>query len=57
MVIRIWTTARFVEIDQYDVYRTPVFIFFQNIRKIDGGSGPARFRLMMSDGQHSMSCE
>ncbi|XP_021443678.2 replication protein A 70 kDa DNA-binding subunit isoform X1 [Oncorhynchus mykiss] len=26
-----------------------------NIRKIDGGSGPARFRLMMSDGQHSMS--
>jgi hypothetical protein len=57
MVIRIWTTATFVEIDQSDVYRTPVFIFFQNIRKIDGGSGPARFRLMMSDGQHSMSCE
>ncbi|XP_055751644.1 replication protein A 70 kDa DNA-binding subunit-like isoform X2 [Salvelinus fontinalis] len=26
-----------------------------NIRKIDGGSGPTRFRLMMSDGQHSMS--
>ncbi|XP_031646716.1 replication protein A 70 kDa DNA-binding subunit isoform X2 [Oncorhynchus kisutch] len=26
-----------------------------NIRKIDGGSGQARFRLMMSDGQHSMS--
>ncbi|KAL0973222.1 hypothetical protein UPYG_G00200540 [Umbra pygmaea] len=26
-----------------------------NIRKIDGGSGPARYRLMMSDGQHSMS--
>lgn len=26
-----------------------------NIRKIDGGSGPARFRLMMSDGVHSMS--
>lgn len=26
-----------------------------NIRKIDGGSGPARFRAMMSDGRHSMS--
>uniref|UniRef100_A0A3Q1BV38 Replication protein A subunit n=1 Tax=Amphiprion ocellaris TaxID=80972 RepID=A0A3Q1BV38_AMPOC len=26
-----------------------------NIRKIDGGSGPARFRVMMSDGQHSLS--
>ncbi|XP_031429075.1 replication protein A 70 kDa DNA-binding subunit isoform X2 [Clupea harengus] len=26
-----------------------------NIRKIDGGNGPVRFRLMMSDGQHTMS--
>ncbi|KAJ8267219.1 hypothetical protein GJAV_G00139920 [Gymnothorax javanicus] len=26
-----------------------------NIRKIDGGSGPARFRLMMSDGLYTMS--
>uniref|UniRef100_UPI003AAADA7E replication protein A 70 kDa DNA-binding subunit isoform X2 n=1 Tax=Centroberyx gerrardi TaxID=166262 RepID=UPI003AAADA7E len=26
-----------------------------NIRKIDGGNGPARFRLMMSDGLHTMS--
>lgn len=26
-----------------------------NIRKIDGGSGPARFRAMMSDGRHSMT--
>ncbi|XP_053177158.1 replication protein A 70 kDa DNA-binding subunit [Scomber japonicus] len=26
-----------------------------NIRKIDGGNGPARFRVMMSDGQHSLS--
>lgn len=26
-----------------------------NIRKIDGGSGPARFRAMMSDGLHSMT--
>uniref|UniRef100_A0A6Q2Z5H3 Replication protein A subunit n=1 Tax=Esox lucius TaxID=8010 RepID=A0A6Q2Z5H3_ESOLU len=26
-----------------------------NIRKIDGGNGPARYRLMMSDGQYSMS--
>uniref|UniRef100_A0A8B9LLE0 Replication protein A subunit n=1 Tax=Astyanax mexicanus TaxID=7994 RepID=A0A8B9LLE0_ASTMX len=26
-----------------------------NIRKIDGGSGPVRFRLMMSDGLHTMS--
>ncbi|XP_046892266.1 LOW QUALITY PROTEIN: replication protein A 70 kDa DNA-binding subunit [Hypomesus transpacificus] len=26
-----------------------------NIRKIDGGNGPVRFRLMMSDGLHSMS--
>uniref|UniRef100_A0A8C8MDR1 Replication protein A subunit n=1 Tax=Oncorhynchus tshawytscha TaxID=74940 RepID=A0A8C8MDR1_ONCTS len=55
MVIQISTTARFVDIDQDHFDRTPVFIFFQNIRKIDGGSGPARFRLMMSDGQHSMS--
>ncbi|KAJ8347663.1 hypothetical protein SKAU_G00262520 [Synaphobranchus kaupii] len=26
-----------------------------NVRKIDGGSGPARFRLMMSDGLYTMS--
>uniref|UniRef100_A0A4W4DQL9 Replication protein A subunit n=1 Tax=Electrophorus electricus TaxID=8005 RepID=A0A4W4DQL9_ELEEL len=26
-----------------------------NIRKIEGGSGPVRFRLMMSDGLHTMS--
>ncbi|KAL2096114.1 hypothetical protein ACEWY4_008262 [Coilia grayii] len=26
-----------------------------NIRKIDGGNGPARFRLMMSDGMYTMS--
>ncbi|KAJ0021968.1 hypothetical protein NQD34_009458 [Periophthalmus magnuspinnatus] len=26
-----------------------------NIRKIDGGSGPARFRAMMSDGRYSMT--
>ncbi|XP_070761827.1 replication protein A 70 kDa DNA-binding subunit isoform X1 [Enoplosus armatus] len=26
-----------------------------NIRKIDGGSGPARFRVMMSDGRHTLS--
>nr|XP_057936409.1 replication protein A 70 kDa DNA-binding subunit [Doryrhamphus excisus] len=26
-----------------------------NIRKIEGGSGPVRFRVMMSDGQHTMS--
>ncbi|XP_057694257.1 replication protein A 70 kDa DNA-binding subunit isoform X2 [Corythoichthys intestinalis] len=26
-----------------------------SIRKIDGGSGPARFRVMMSDGRHTMS--
>lgn len=26
-----------------------------NIRKIDGGSGPARFRAMMSDGHHTMT--
>ncbi|XP_074495993.1 replication protein A 70 kDa DNA-binding subunit [Sebastes fasciatus] len=26
-----------------------------NIRKLDGGSGPARFRVMMSDGQHTLS--
>ncbi|XP_030633337.1 replication protein A 70 kDa DNA-binding subunit [Chanos chanos] len=26
-----------------------------NIRKIDGGSGPARYRVMMSDGLHTMS--
>lgn len=26
-----------------------------NIRKIDGGNGPARFRAMMSDGRHSMT--
>eukprot|EP00064_Thunnus_orientalis_P000326 superscaffoldBa00000016_g326 len=26
-----------------------------NIRKIDGGNGPARFRVMMSDGRHSLS--
>uniref|UniRef100_A0A8D3D6Q3 Replication protein A subunit n=1 Tax=Scophthalmus maximus TaxID=52904 RepID=A0A8D3D6Q3_SCOMX len=28
---------------------------FQNIRKIDGGNGPARFRVMMSDGRHTLS--
>uniref|UniRef100_A0A7N8XCY6 Replication protein A subunit n=1 Tax=Mastacembelus armatus TaxID=205130 RepID=A0A7N8XCY6_9TELE len=28
---------------------------FQHIRKIDGGNGPTRFRIMMSDGRHSMS--
>uniref|UniRef100_A0A3Q3QNJ7 Replication protein A subunit n=1 Tax=Monopterus albus TaxID=43700 RepID=A0A3Q3QNJ7_MONAL len=27
----------------------------QNIRKIDGGNGPARFRVMMSDGRHTLS--
>uniref|UniRef100_A0A3B4AAN1 Replication protein A subunit n=1 Tax=Periophthalmus magnuspinnatus TaxID=409849 RepID=A0A3B4AAN1_9GOBI len=27
----------------------------ENIRKIDGGSGPARFRAMMSDGRYSMT--
>ncbi|XP_077422624.1 replication protein A 70 kDa DNA-binding subunit isoform X2 [Vanacampus margaritifer] len=26
-----------------------------SIRKIEGGSGPARFRVMMSDGRHTMS--
>lgn len=26
-----------------------------NIRKLDGGSGAARFRVMMSDGQHTLS--
>ncbi|KAM9853645.1 replication protein A 70 kDa DNA-binding subunit isoform 2-T2 [Aulostomus maculatus] len=26
-----------------------------NIRKIEGGNGPARFRVMMSDGQHTLS--
>lgn len=26
-----------------------------NIRKIDNGNGPARYRVMMSDGQHSLS--
>uniref|UniRef100_A0A4W6BQ56 Replication protein A subunit n=1 Tax=Lates calcarifer TaxID=8187 RepID=A0A4W6BQ56_LATCA len=26
-----------------------------NIRKIDGGNGPARFRVMMSDGRHTLS--
>lgn len=30
---------------------------FQNIRKIDGGNGLSRFRLMMSDGLHTMSCK
>uniref|UniRef100_A0A8C1T2Z3 Replication protein A subunit n=1 Tax=Cyprinus carpio TaxID=7962 RepID=A0A8C1T2Z3_CYPCA len=28
---------------------------FQNIRKIDGGNGLSRFRVMMSDGLHTMS--
>uniref|UniRef100_A0A3B5LQI0 Replication protein A subunit n=1 Tax=Xiphophorus couchianus TaxID=32473 RepID=A0A3B5LQI0_9TELE len=27
----------------------------ENIRKIDGGSGPSRFRVMMSDGRHTLS--
>ncbi|KAM3616204.1 uncharacterized protein V6R79_014270 [Siganus canaliculatus] len=26
-----------------------------NIRRIEGGNGPARFRVMMSDGQHTLS--
>uniref|UniRef100_A0A8C6WE83 Replication protein A subunit n=1 Tax=Neogobius melanostomus TaxID=47308 RepID=A0A8C6WE83_9GOBI len=37
--------------------RKPFKIVLQNIRKIDGGSGPARFRAMMSDGRHSMTCK
>ncbi|KAG9351622.1 hypothetical protein JZ751_022873 [Albula glossodonta] len=31
------------------------FLQVVNIRRIDGGSGPARFRLMMSDGLYTMS--
>uniref|UniRef100_A0A665TN56 Replication protein A subunit n=1 Tax=Echeneis naucrates TaxID=173247 RepID=A0A665TN56_ECHNA len=32
-----------------------LYLIFQNIRKIDGGNGPARFRVMMSDGLHTLS--
>uniref|UniRef100_A0A8C2XJ52 Replication protein A subunit n=1 Tax=Cyclopterus lumpus TaxID=8103 RepID=A0A8C2XJ52_CYCLU len=35
-----------------DIYLS---VFFQNIRKIDSGSGPTRFRVMMSDGLHTLS--
>ncbi|KAI7800786.1 replication protein A 70 kDa DNA-binding subunit [Triplophysa rosa] len=31
------------------------FVLHYNIRKIDGGNGLSRFRLMMSDGLHTMS--
>uniref|UniRef100_A0A3Q2X9B8 Replication protein A subunit n=1 Tax=Haplochromis burtoni TaxID=8153 RepID=A0A3Q2X9B8_HAPBU len=31
------------------------YIVFQNIRKLDGGNGPSRFRVMMSDGRHTLS--
>uniref|UniRef100_A0A8C5G4D5 Replication protein A subunit n=1 Tax=Gouania willdenowi TaxID=441366 RepID=A0A8C5G4D5_GOUWI len=31
------------------------FFCFQNIRKIEGGNGPSRFRVMMSDGLHTMT--
>lgn len=29
----------------------------QNIRQLSNSSGPSRFRLLMSDGQHSSPCE
>ena len=35
----------------------PDFAFPQNIRKMDGTSGPPRFRIMMNDGRHTMSCK
>nr|XP_015223271.1 PREDICTED: replication protein A 70 kDa DNA-binding subunit-like [Lepisosteus oculatus] len=28
-----------------------------NIRRIESSAGPVRFRMMMSDGVHTMSCE
>uniref|UniRef100_A0A8C5CFE2 Replication protein A subunit n=1 Tax=Gadus morhua TaxID=8049 RepID=A0A8C5CFE2_GADMO len=33
----------------------PDCVFSQNIRKMDGTSGPPRFRIMMNDGRHTMS--
>ncbi len=38
-------------------YVFPLCVTFQNIRKIEGGNGLARFRVMMSDGQHTLSCK
>uniref|UniRef100_A0A6Q2YR71 Replication protein A subunit n=1 Tax=Esox lucius TaxID=8010 RepID=A0A6Q2YR71_ESOLU len=38
-----------------DVLGVGLALTVVNIRKIDGGNGPARYRLMMSDGQYSMS--
>lgn len=32
-----------------------VVLQLTNIRKIEGGNGPTRFRVMMSDGQHTLS--
>lgn len=32
-------------------------IYCQNIREIPSTTGPPRFRLMMSDGLHSLSCK
>uniref|UniRef100_A0A672GWM7 Replication protein A subunit n=1 Tax=Salarias fasciatus TaxID=181472 RepID=A0A672GWM7_SALFA len=32
-----------------------IIFVFQHIRKIDGGNGPARYRVLMSDGRHTMS--
>uniref|UniRef100_A0A3B4UCM0 Replication protein A subunit n=1 Tax=Seriola dumerili TaxID=41447 RepID=A0A3B4UCM0_SERDU len=43
-------TLFFKYVEQWHLYTT-----FQNIRKIDGGNGPARFRVMMSDGRHTLS--
>uniref|UniRef100_A0A3B3BFE1 Replication protein A subunit n=1 Tax=Oryzias melastigma TaxID=30732 RepID=A0A3B3BFE1_ORYME len=39
---------------QYPTNFTSVLMIL-NIRKIDGGSGPSRFRVMMSDGRHTLS--
>ena len=35
----------------------PDCVFSQNIRKMDGTSGPPRFRIMMNDGRHTMTCK
>lgn len=40
----------------FDILNNFTYFTFQNIRKIDGGNGPARFRVMMSDGRHTLSC-
>uniref|UniRef100_A0A671UDN1 Replication protein A subunit n=1 Tax=Sparus aurata TaxID=8175 RepID=A0A671UDN1_SPAAU len=41
-----------IEVRLFNIF---IYIPFQNIRKIDSGNGPPRYRVMMSDGRHTLS--